>query len=78
MCSGLAGTLLKLTVAATFVIELPATALILAPWQPLRVIGAALQAFLQVGSTSMCLQQLIQRMLLHKLAGLAETGDSGI
>ncbi len=42
-----AGTLLKLTVAATFVIELPATALIIAPWRPLRVVGAALQAFLQ-------------------------------
>lgn len=52
MCSGHAGTLLKLTVAATFVIELPATALILAPWRPLRVIGAALQAFLQVGGTT--------------------------
>lgn len=44
---GRAGTLLKLTVAATFVIELPATALIVAPWRPLRVVGAALQAFLQ-------------------------------
>ena len=43
-----AGTLLKLTVAATFVIELPATALILAPWRALRILGAALQAFLQV------------------------------
>ena len=54
MCSGRAGTLLKLTVAATFVIELPATALILAPWRPLRVIGAALQAFLQVGGAATC------------------------
>ena len=44
---GRAGTLLKLTVAATFVIELPATALIIMPWRPLRVVGAALQAFLQ-------------------------------
>ncbi|KAK9831355.1 hypothetical protein WJX81_004903 [Elliptochloris bilobata] len=43
----LPGTLLKLAVAAAFVIELPATALILASWRPLRVIGAALQAFLQ-------------------------------
>ena len=50
----MAGTLLKLTVAATFVIELPATALILAPWRPLRVLGAALQAFLQVGGTTTC------------------------
>lgn len=54
MYFGHAGTLLKLTVAATFVIELPATALILAPWRPLRMIGAALQAFLQVGGATTC------------------------
>jgi len=29
------------------VIELPATALIIAPWRPLRMVGASLQAFLQ-------------------------------
>ena len=54
VCVFFAGTLLKLTVAATFVIELPATPLILAPWRPLRVIGAVLQAFLQVAGTTAC------------------------
>jgi hypothetical protein len=40
--------LLKLSVAGTYAVEIPAPFLILLPFRPARLAAAALQAFLQV------------------------------
>mmetsp|Transcript_22202 Transcript_22202/g.61608 ORF Transcript_22202/g.61608 Transcript_22202/m.61608 type:complete len:723 (+) Transcript_22202:237-2405(+) len=44
----LPAVLLKLSVAATFVVELPAPFLILLPWRPVRALAASLQLLLQL------------------------------
>lgn len=46
--------LLKLSVAGTYVIEIPAPFLVLVPFRPVRLLAAALQVFLQVRRSCSC------------------------